>query len=133
MTQVPWSGATPRSPAMAGIETFAIEVSSTFMNVASDRTTVPSASAVPWSGAGCAASGFAILAMVNRIAARYSVGRCVAAASRGRVKPASWRSEAALGDAGVFALRSGPPSLAAIMVLTRSSAIESSEPKTSVA
>ena len=41
MTQVPWSGETPRSPAMAGIDTLAIEVSSTFMKVASDRAIVP--------------------------------------------------------------------------------------------
>ena len=33
MTQVPWFGLTPRSPAIAGIDTLAIEVSSTFMNV----------------------------------------------------------------------------------------------------
>src|SRR5215469_15059022 len=44
ITQVPWLGETPRSPAIAGIETFAIETSSTFMNVASDTASVPSAS-----------------------------------------------------------------------------------------
>ena len=44
MTQVPWSGDTPRSPAIAGIETLAIEVSRTFMNVASDSAIVPIAS-----------------------------------------------------------------------------------------
>ena len=41
MTQVPWSGETPRSPAMAGSDTLAIEVSSTFMKVASDSAIVP--------------------------------------------------------------------------------------------
>src|ERR1051325_9089613 len=41
MTQVPWSGETPRSPAIAGIDTFAIDVSSTFMNVASETASVP--------------------------------------------------------------------------------------------
>src|SRR3984893_5351261 len=50
MTHVPWSGETPRSPAMAGIDTLAIEVSSTFMKVASDSAMVPIASAEPVSG-----------------------------------------------------------------------------------
>ena len=54
ITQVPWLGETPRSPAIAGIETLAIDTSSTFMNVASDTATVPSASVPPLSG-GCAA------------------------------------------------------------------------------
>src|SRR5262245_21615304 len=62
ITQVPWLGETPRSPAIAGIDTFAIDVSSTFMNVASDTTRVPSARVPPVSG-GCAASvGSAIAA-----------------------------------------------------------------------
>ena len=50
ITQVPWPGLTPRSPEMAGIETLAIDESSTFMNVASDKDSVPSSSAVPCSG-----------------------------------------------------------------------------------
>ena len=54
MTHVPWSGDTPRSPAIAGIDTLAIDVSSTFMNVASENATVPSASVAPVSGAGWA-------------------------------------------------------------------------------
>src|SRR5580765_4021893 len=57
MTQVPWDGLTPRSPEIAGIETFAIEVSSTFMKVASDSATVPSTSWLPVSGGN--ATGFA--------------------------------------------------------------------------
>ena len=52
MTQVPWLGLTPRSPAMAGSDTFAIDVSSTFMKVASDSATVPTASCAPLSGGG---------------------------------------------------------------------------------
>ena len=36
MTQVPCAGLTPMSPAMAGIDTLAIDESSTFMKVASD-------------------------------------------------------------------------------------------------
>ena len=50
MTQVPCPGLTPRSPEMAGIETLAIEESSTFMNVARDKDSVPSSSAVPNKG-----------------------------------------------------------------------------------
>ena len=51
MTQVPWAGLTPRSPAMAGIDTLAIDESSTFMKVASDNASVPSTRSVPCSGA----------------------------------------------------------------------------------
>jgi hypothetical protein len=53
MTQVPWSGDTPRSPEIAGIDTFAMDVSSTFMNVASDNAIVPITNAVPVSGCWC--------------------------------------------------------------------------------
>src|SRR4051812_50220255 len=52
MTQVPWFGLTPRSPAMAGSDTLAIDVSSTFMKVAADRATVPHRRAEPSSGGG---------------------------------------------------------------------------------
>src|SRR6478609_475649 len=61
MTQVPWFGLTPRSPAIAGSETLAIEVSSTFMNVAADSAIVPHSRAEPSSG-GCGA-GAADVAM----------------------------------------------------------------------
>ncbi len=50
ITQVPWSGDTPRSPAIDGSDTLAIDVSSTFMNVASDSATVPIARVEPCSG-----------------------------------------------------------------------------------
>src|SRR5215213_1240409 len=50
ITQVPWFGLTPRSPAIAGRDTLAIEVSSTFMNVAADKATVPHRRAEPSSG-----------------------------------------------------------------------------------
>src|SRR6266496_2678782 len=43
MTHVPWSGDTARSPEIAGIDTFAIDVSRTFMNVASDKAMLPNA------------------------------------------------------------------------------------------
>ena len=62
MTQVPCDGLTPMSPAMAGIDTLAIELSSTFMNVASDSASVPRTSVEPVSGAaagGGAAAGAA--------------------------------------------------------------------------
>ena len=52
ITHVPWLGLTPRSPAIAGIETLAIEESSTFMKVASESTTVPSTSWPPFRGGG---------------------------------------------------------------------------------
>ncbi len=50
ITQVPWFGLTPRSPAIAGSDTFAIDVSSTFMKVAADRASVPHMRAEPVSG-----------------------------------------------------------------------------------
>ena len=50
ITQVPWLGLTPKSPAIAGIETLAIDESRTFMNVASDSTSVPTTSSAPLSG-----------------------------------------------------------------------------------
>jgi len=52
ITQVPWFGLTPRSPAMAGMETLAIEESSTFIKVANDRARVPKRSWAPLSGVG---------------------------------------------------------------------------------
>src|SRR5919198_302942 len=57
MVQVPWLGETPRSPAIAGMETLAIDVSSTFMNVARPTASDAATRAPPWSGlmsAGCA-------------------------------------------------------------------------------
>src|ERR1700682_6546017 len=39
ITHVPWSELTPKLPAMVGIETFAMEVSSTCMNVPKDSAT----------------------------------------------------------------------------------------------
>src|SRR6185312_9590890 len=68
MTHVPWSGETPRSPAIAGSDTFAIDVSSTFMNVASDSEIVPSTSAPPFSGSGCGGgSGLAGAGKMTRV------------------------------------------------------------------
>ena len=52
ITQVPWFGLTPRSPAMAGSDTLAIDVSSTFMKVAADKASVPHRRAEPLSGGG---------------------------------------------------------------------------------
>ncbi len=57
MVQVPWFGETPRSPAIAGIETLAIDVSSTFMNVASPTASDAMTRALPskgWWSAGSA-------------------------------------------------------------------------------
>ena len=50
MTQVPWVALTPRSPAMVGIDTLAIEESSTFMKTADDKAIVPNRRARPCSG-----------------------------------------------------------------------------------
>src|SRR5213593_1746574 len=46
ITQVPWLGLAPRLPAMAGSDTLAIDVSSTFMNVARDSASVPMTSGI---------------------------------------------------------------------------------------
>src|SRR5438270_128356 len=57
MIHVPWFGDTPRSPAIAGIDTLAIDVSSTFMKVASPTASDAATRAPPSSGlmgAGCA-------------------------------------------------------------------------------
>ena len=74
MTHVPWLELTPRSPEMAGMDTLAIDVSSTIMNVAVDSAIVPAMSSMPRSGGGCAgaagaagggcAGGFAASAVV---------------------------------------------------------------------
>src|SRR5689334_12352930 len=55
MTHVAWSGDTPRSPAIDGIDTFAMDVSSTFMNVASESAIVPAIRVAPVSGVRCGA------------------------------------------------------------------------------
>ena len=47
ITHVPWLELTPMSPEMAGIDTFAIDVSSTIMNVAADSAIVPATRARP--------------------------------------------------------------------------------------
>jgi hypothetical protein len=52
ITQVPWSGLTPRSPEMVGIATLAMEVSSTCMKVPAAMATAVTARATPLSGGG---------------------------------------------------------------------------------
>src|ERR1044071_6878639 len=52
MVQVPWLGETPRSPAIAGIDTLAIDVSSTFMKVARATASDARTRALPSSGGG---------------------------------------------------------------------------------
>ena len=59
MTHVPWLVLTPTSPEIAGIDTFAIDVSSTTMNVAADSAMVPATSCTPDSGAGSAGAATA--------------------------------------------------------------------------
>src|SRR3954471_23347555 len=75
MTQVPWFGLTPRSPAIAGSDTLAIDVSSTFMKVAADRAMVPQTRAEPSSGA--VATGVAEPAMAQRATVVEGVTACV--------------------------------------------------------
>jgi len=55
ITHVPSSTDTPRLPEMVGIATFAIDESSTFMNVASATASVARTSLPPVSGGGGAA------------------------------------------------------------------------------
>src|SRR3954464_1389201 len=59
MGQVPWFGDAPGSPAIAGIDTFAIDVSSTFMNVARPTASEARRRSLPSSGlfAGGGATG----------------------------------------------------------------------------
>src|SRR4029079_15496066 len=59
MTQVPCDGLTPRSPEIAGIDTFAIDESRTFMNVASESAIVPRTSSAPCSGPDSGVAGAA--------------------------------------------------------------------------
>ena len=56
-TQVPWLGLTPRSPAMAGSDTLAMDESNTFMKVAADKATVPHNRAEPCNGCDCTKAG----------------------------------------------------------------------------
>src|SRR3954468_21836726 len=65
MIQVPWFGDTPRSPAIAGIDTLAIDVSSTFMKVASPTASEAARRAPPSSG-GWASCGLAAGACAMR-------------------------------------------------------------------
>src|ERR1700683_1434224 len=83
MTQVPWSELTPRSPLIVGMDTFAIEVSSTCMNVPRARATAVTALRVPLSvGASAAMAGFALTA--SRSGARRHHGRAFSRAARCR-------------------------------------------------
>src|SRR5207237_5167084 len=50
ITQVPWFGDTPRSPAIAGIDTLAIDVSSTFIKVARPTASDARRRSLPSSG-----------------------------------------------------------------------------------
>ncbi len=55
ITQVPWSGLTPRSPEMVGMATLAMEVSSTCMKVPAAMAMAVKASAAPFKGCSSAA------------------------------------------------------------------------------
>ena len=61
MTQVPWLELTAKSPEIAGIDTLAIEVSSTFMKVANANAVLAKTSMPPLRGAGDPlGAGFAV-------------------------------------------------------------------------
>src|SRR5580658_9941223 len=62
MTQVPWSELKPRSPLIVGMDTFAIEVSSTCMKVPSARATAVTALVAPLKlGASATMAAFALM------------------------------------------------------------------------
>ena len=89
MTHVPWSDDTPRSPEMVGIATFAMDVSSTFMNTASDTAIVPSTSCPPCSGGW--ETGACAMSVVFRSRNRYIILAALvdfAAAGAGALPPA---------------------------------------------
>ena len=89
MTQVPCAGLTPMSPAMAGIDTLAIDESSTFMNVASDSAIVPATRAPPSSGAKATRAGAAAGAGgAGGVSPAVSAGVLTCASSR---SPRAWR------------------------------------------
>ena len=73
MTQVPWFGLTPRSPAIAGSETLAIELSSTFMKLAADSASVPHMRAEPVSGGSSTCSGAGDVAGVGGVGGAVEV------------------------------------------------------------
>src|SRR5580692_10689549 len=79
MTQVPWSELTPRSPLIVGMDTFAIEVSSTCMNVPRARATAVTALLAPLS-VGASATVAALALMAPRSGAACDLGGAVAAA-----------------------------------------------------
>ena len=68
ITQVTCVIDTPRSPPMDDNDTFAIEVSSTFMNVASDSDRVPRIFAAPVSGAGSSVAAMGVRLQPAQIA-----------------------------------------------------------------
>src|SRR5262249_18781111 len=88
MTHVPCDGLTPMSPAMAGIDTLAIDVSSTFMNVASDSATVPMMRALPSSGGNAGRGGPAGRAGAGAGAAAWVAASAVAGTELMTASPA---------------------------------------------
>src|SRR5258706_5709982 len=97
ITHVPWLELTPRSPEIAGMETFAIDVSSTIMNVAVDSAIVPATSCAPDSGggaadacgaaAGSAASSAVVVVAMGGGQNKAIIGPPIKAAGVRRVRP----------------------------------------------
>ena len=73
-TQVPWLGLTPKSPAMAGRDTLAIDESSTFIKVAADSAIVPHRRSAPCRGWFCANEGAAAAAAATGAGALSAAG-----------------------------------------------------------
>src|SRR5579864_940459 len=76
MTHVPSSTETPRLPEMVGIATFAIDVSSTFMKVASATAMVARTSLPPCRGGGVGGAGGAAAGAEEGWLKRFSGWRC---------------------------------------------------------
>ncbi len=112
MTQVPCVELTPRSPEIAGSETLAIDVSSTFMKVAAESAIVPHSRAEPSSG-GRGAGGAEAVAIVRKPLALRSDSRAKARPLPTRRLPAG---------RAVFASAAPRPMLAAMMRCTSASA-----------
>src|SRR6266542_6809447 len=96
---------------IAGIDTFAIDVSSTFMNVASDSAIVPSASVAPESAPGSVVGAAVSLRVLMDVVAPFYRGgaaanRCDAACAPDSADGAGLKSSEAADAATPFAPRS---------------------------
>src|SRR3984957_5265809 len=104
MTQVPWSELTPRSPLIVGMETFAIEVSSTCMKVPSASATAVTALVAPVSvGASATMAAFALTGPRSGTACDLGGAAAAAAEPGGLVRLRACVVRNDLRDAGIHA------------------------------